>query len=76
MKFYKLIFVTIFSLFMLCIDVSYSIADDSNTNPLQIDLMGDSHYSHYNFTDLKDPYKGIDSWIHQKMNFGGREMFH
>jgi len=62
MKFYKLIFVTIFSLFMLCIDVSYSIADDSNTNPLQIDLMGDSHYSHYNFTDLKDPYKGIDSW--------------
>ena len=32
----------------------------------QFDLQGDTHFSRYNFTDIKIPYDGVDSWAELK----------
>ena len=36
---------------------------------LQWDIIGDSHYSQYNFTNLTLPYQGIDSWVDSKITY-------
>jgi hypothetical protein len=36
---------------------------------LQWDIIGDSHHSHYNFTDAVFPYYGMDSWIENKFAY-------
>ena len=33
------------------------------------DLLGDSHYSQYNFTDLVPDYQGVDSWLEFKLTY-------
>lgn len=35
----------------------------------QFDLQGDSHWSRYNFTDIKIPYNGIDGWFELKLAY-------
>ena len=34
---------------------------------LQFDFQGESHFSRYNFTDIKIPYNGIDGWTEFKI---------
>jgi hypothetical protein len=36
---------------------------------LQVDIQGSSTYSRYNFTDVKKPYKNVDSWMEIKTAF-------
>jgi hypothetical protein len=35
----------------------------------QLDFLGDSHYSWYNFTDLVVPYYGLDSWVESRVTY-------
>lgn len=50
--------------------ITAAFSQNSNTrNYLTINAIGDSHYSHLNFTDLKAPYQGIDSWLLLKTSF-------
>jgi hypothetical protein len=37
--------------------------DETQENAYQLDLLGDTHWSKYNFTDLVSPYEGIDTWL-------------
>ena len=34
---------------------------------LQFDFQGESHFSRYNFTDIKIPYNGVDTWAEFKL---------
>ncbi len=36
---------------------------------LQFDIIGDIHYSKYNFTDIKSPYNGLDGWSEAKFAY-------
>lgn len=36
---------------------------------IQVDLMGDGQYSHNNFTDVKIPYDGVDSFAVLKLSY-------
>jgi len=56
----------IFTYVLLILIVPVSVhANDSKQ--LQFDLQGDAHYSRYNFTDIKKPYKGTDGWAELKL---------
>lgn len=35
----------------------------------KFDLQGDVHYSRYNFTDIKNPYDGLDGWTELKFTY-------
>jgi len=36
---------------------------------VQFDLQGDAHFSRYNFTDIRIPYNGVDSWMEFKIAY-------
>lgn len=52
-------------LFILCFSLGIPLFSHDNSSlseRLQFDLQGESHFSRYNFTNIKIPYNGIDSW--------------
>lgn len=56
---------------MLCIFIISLLprmvgAEEVNKDHFRLDIQGDLHYSRYNFTDIKNPYDGIDIWTELK----------
>lgn len=41
----------------------------SGSFPLQLDTQGIAQYSHHNFTDIKNPYDGIDEWMEVRATY-------
>lgn len=42
----------------------------ANANPFQMDMLGSAQYSHYNFTDVENPYDGLDAYLVLKGHTG------
>ena len=40
-----------------------------STSAARMDVLGESHYSQYNFTDLVPKYRGVDSWVEFKLSY-------
>jgi hypothetical protein len=41
---------------------AYAQTEQHEKDGIQFDMQGDIRYSQYNFTDIKNPYSGIDAW--------------
>lgn len=55
-------------LFIFIICTPLTARDNSTSRErIQFDLQGESHFSHFNFTDIKIPYNGIDFWSELKL---------
>lgn len=54
---------------ILLILPTYAKSNYQQSEWIQLDLQGDSHFSRYNFTDIKIPYNGIDSWTELKLAY-------
>ena len=47
----------------------YTGADGGLLEKLQFDAQGNAFYSRFNFTDIKEPYDGVDGWAELKFSY-------
>lgn len=47
----------------------FSQGNNQQSQNVQFYLQGDTHFSRYNFTDIKIPYNGFDSWTELKVAY-------
>lgn len=53
---------------MLTIPI-FTQGNNQQFNKPQFDFQGDTHFSRYNFTDIKIPYNGFDGWMEVKVAY-------
>lgn len=63
------IIIVLFYVVFFIAGASYAQAAEHERNGIQFDMQGDTRYSQYNFTDIKNPYSGIDAWGELKSSY-------